>query len=888
MKNSTYKFGEIATSSSARYHSKFVVDNTEYFDTLNNFKIVNTINADSDISIGCTCASEVSFKLYKPQILFENKEVTFYEGLEVDGEIEYIQLGVFLITSAESDGEYTEYVGYDRMYSKFEYGYFSELAYPSTDIQIIEEICRQRNVTCDTSTLTAHTIQQKPNGYSMREMIGYIAALSGKNATINASGELVFKWYETTPYTLDSKNIYQDSTTFTTSNEFVIEKLTCYTTEQTASEQGNPTTKQVELVSGSGNIGISFENPFMTQDILDSIYYKIRNFTFRPLNIRFHGDFRLDVGDLITILKNGIEYATPIMQITHECDRGVVSTIESVGKSETENRISANAPSAKQMERYYAQLALIDNAQINSLYAISGNIENLTASVAKINSLTATDAFIKNIFSSSIISDSAIINTLQSNIVTAGTIEAVKGEVGYLTVEDLAAKLGNFDVLTADSAFVQKLYSSDILSETLDTRYMSTDFANIDIAHINKANIGTMLAEIGLISSAVISEGHVTGFLDSVEINANNITAGTLVADRILLKGTDETDAEHSVLYQLNYNPDKEDISWTTLDGDVITERTISADHLIAHTITANEITTENLIGSNGWYNVHEGTMYLGNANTGKQLSWDGEKLYINSDVIINITDTKYVNMFDDLQKQIDGATDIFFQSDDKSALDVPTLNSYPANAWKSSEYANHKNAMYYANDGTVYRFQVEDVIHGTDEVYSGEDKVQTYVWKIIDDNLITKAVALANEAKQEALSVTTDLGIYKSDMQVELTKYVTTETHTHDLEITQNALKSYIADNYTSTVQLFGKDGKGGVFANYSTTKQIASDIKQTSSSIGLAVSEVSAEKVSSIKIGGENLILQSEDLGKSLIYADIVYDGNNIVYYGNEKVVA
>jgi len=53
--------------------------------------------------------------------------------------------------------------------------------------------------------------------------------------------------------------------------------------------------------------------------------------------------------------------------------------------------------------------------------------------------------------------------------------------------------------------------------------------------------------ESGLIKKADIGEAHVTSYLDAVQVDAASITAGTLIADRILLRGSNQ-----SVLYQLN------------------------------------------------------------------------------------------------------------------------------------------------------------------------------------------------------------------------------------------------------------------------------------------------------------------------------------------------
>ena len=63
--------------------------------------------------------------------------------------------------------------------------------------------------------------------------------------------------------------------------------------------------------------------------------------------------------------------------------------------------------------------------------------------------------------------------------------------------------------------------------------FADIDFANIDTANINKAKLRDLFTEVGLIRQAVISEGHITGFLDAIQVDAASITAGILDASII-------------------------------------------------------------------------------------------------------------------------------------------------------------------------------------------------------------------------------------------------------------------------------------------------------------------------------------------------------------------
>lgn len=152
----------------------------------------------------------------------------------------------------------------------------------------------------------------------------------------------------------------------------------------------------------------------------------------------------------------------------------------------------------------------------------------------------------------------ATINEIEAKNVTTDNLEAKVAEIGYVKTDEIDAKLATFG-------------------------YMKSDFANVE-----KADVGKLLADIGFITSATISDGHVTGYLDSVEINANRITAGTLAVEQLLVK-------DESGKYKLLSVDSEGNTSYATIDGSAITENTITANHLVAKSVTANKLDVETL-----------------------------------------------------------------------------------------------------------------------------------------------------------------------------------------------------------------------------------------------------------------------------------------------------
>lgn len=458
---------DIVKGNSARYYSKYVVDGKEHTETLNNFKFQNMINPNNEITIGNTCSSGVTFSIYMPTISLENKEITIFEGVKVGTEIKYIKLGIFTVTKQTSDGEYTSYEAYDRMY-KADMPYFSDMAFPSTDKAILNEICGKLGISLATNIVATHTINDKPQGYTYREIIGYMAMLQGCNAVINSDGNLELRWYKDSGYVLDGHKYYQQGVTFTTSKDFIIQKLTCNNTKSGDKETST-------ITSGSGATGLSFVNPFMTQAILDEVYKKIGGFTFRPLTVKFVGDYRLEVGDIITVNKGGVDYKVPIMQITHECDGGLMDTVTSIGQSDTENTSVASGPITKQMERYYADLILVNKALINKL-----SVDEADIRYASIETLKAVNADIDNLKANKL--DATYADIINANV---ESLKAVNADIANLKVD--YEKVGILDASVAD---IKTLIFGSATGTTI-----TTDFSNSVIAVLGEAQIKSAMID---------------------------------------------------------------------------------------------------------------------------------------------------------------------------------------------------------------------------------------------------------------------------------------------------------------------------------------------------------------------------------------------------------
>ena len=90
-----------------------------------------------------------------------------------------------------------------------------------------------------------------------------------------------------------------------------------------------------------------------------------------------------------------------------------------------------------------------------------------------------------------------------------------------------------------------------------------------------------------------IADGSITD-AKIVELSANRITTGTLSVERLIIVGS-----EQSIVYTINQANGTAQLSQTTIDGGALTQRSISADRIVAGAITANEIAAATILANN-------------------------------------------------------------------------------------------------------------------------------------------------------------------------------------------------------------------------------------------------------------------------------------------------
>lgn len=189
-----------------------------------------------------------------------------------------------------------------------------------------------------------------------------------------------------------------------------------------------------------------------------------------PGTLKMLGDPRIDVWDIITVENlSGESYKVPMMKLEWEYDGGLTYTVEAAGLSEEETNDSYKGPITKGMERYYAQLVMIDRALVNKLDVDTANI-----TYATIKNLDVMKENVQEI--------NGELGTFKS--LTATNFEAVNAKIGVLDND-----YGAIKVLLSGSAGIGDLQNIHLTSQNA-----VIDSALIRTAVMQSVSIGDLLA----------------------------------------------------------------------------------------------------------------------------------------------------------------------------------------------------------------------------------------------------------------------------------------------------------------------------------------------------------------------------------------------------------
>lgn len=144
-----------------------------------------------EFSVGNTCSAELKLRFMPREDVPKMAQIVPYAREAAGGE--WVQLGVFFTDTREKNDEIFELIAYDAML-KMEQTFLEEGdtgEWPRTESDIVSEICERTAVQLDGRTVLKNYSVEYPNDFTMREILGYIAAANGGNWIITRLGELL-------------------------------------------------------------------------------------------------------------------------------------------------------------------------------------------------------------------------------------------------------------------------------------------------------------------------------------------------------------------------------------------------------------------------------------------------------------------------------------------------------------------------------------------------------------------------------------------------------------------------------------------------------------------------------------------------------------------------
>jgi len=296
-----------------------------------------------------------------------------------------------------------------------------------------------------------------------------------------------------------------------------------------------------------------------------------------------------DLGDTITILahsKNTKEKQR-IIQLTRYLDEPERNTCSIANKIVSLDDLQVRlVDTADVVETVTTSDGLLDGTkidgvewvQIENISIVTANIQDAAITEAKIGNLAVTTAKIASLAVTAAQIANAAIGT--AKIANAAITNALIGTaaVDTLQVKDAAittAKIGDLQVTNAKIGL--------LAVDSAQIALLAVGTAQIALGAITTALIGTAAVETAQIADSSITDAKI------VTLTANKITAGELSTERLIIR--DSVDPTKSLIYSINnITSALQAIVGDTLNGEILTERSITADRIVARAITADEI----------------------------------------------------------------------------------------------------------------------------------------------------------------------------------------------------------------------------------------------------------------------------------------------------------
>lgn len=312
---------------------------------------IQATSLSDDIELGAVCSQSVTAELVDDGTKYLGNEYVFSlytkDATSSDTNDEKVPMGHFTCVKSKKSGGSVQLTMADRLYFS-DKPYVPHIPMPNWNKAVEDDICRQLGLQNGNDYTEVRLLRDKngrrlidkngkvlyskyfyfkvsslPKDVTMRQMLSYLASAQGQFGYVDRYGKYVRKWYGKPVKTLDPNTI--DLPTLSERQNAIVGIICKVSDDETLSLGVTDTTQ--------GRV-LEFENPYMTESLLQSLWRRIGGFSWYTTEL-YHrlGDPRFDIGDVVTYTNGADRYDIPITNLGFTFDGGLSADISAVGLS---------------------------------------------------------------------------------------------------------------------------------------------------------------------------------------------------------------------------------------------------------------------------------------------------------------------------------------------------------------------------------------------------------------------------------------------------------------------------------------------------------------------------------------------------------------------------
>lgn len=520
-------------------------------------------------------------------------------------------------------------------------------------------------------------------------------------------------------------------------------------------------------------------------------------------------------GGTVSVKIDGSESLTPVSTVINVEDGERVTVIIENHKAMITGNLSSPAARGNEVEDLKVIVGdKVSTAELEAITAKVGEIdgdvanfketttEKLTAQEANIKKIDGDVANFKETTTEKLTAQDAKIKKIDGDVASFKETTTEKLNANSAAIGSLDSTFANFKDATAEKFKANEASIEDLKTGKLSAKDADLKYANIDFSNIGKTAMEYFYAQSGLVKDVKIGDATITGELVGVTISGDLLKGNTVVADKLVIKGSD------GLYYKLNTDgmvTEKEQTDYNSLNGQVIR----------AKSITATKIDVEDLVAFGatiGGFKISQNSIYsgvketVGNTTRGIYMDNDGQFVFGDANQYVKfykISEGKYklaiavedlfigssnvADAIEDVKKTADNAASVA-----SSASSAASTANSTANAAKSTAEGASKTASDAASTASAANQTAANAKSTADQAKSEADTANTNI------TAISKRVAEAE----------TSISKNKDEIALRAKKTEVTEAINNSKTETDASIK-VLSDKIASTVETTDNLGK-------------------------------------------------------------------------------